>query len=180
MNKKIANLNSSELEKVFKINSKLRNYIKKEIEEFKTEEINDLLNYIKDSLSDYSISLYNNNYMNIKNREEFLNGIKKVSINYNILSNNEHDFLYKTIKVYNRLKRTNYYDNSYRILEIKFNLMIDKLKEIILKRFNLMAKEESETDLFETFLILYVNDKISDNEFYVDENYVLYKRVSFL
>ncbi|HFL2422538.1 TPA: hypothetical protein ACG3H7_002637 [Clostridioides difficile] len=76
MNKKIANLNSSELEKVFKINSKLRNYIKKEIEEFKME--------------------------------------------------------------------------------------------------------ESETDLFETFLILYVNDKISDNEFYVDENYVLYKRVSFL
>ena len=39
---------------------------------------------------------------------------------------------------------------------------------------------ESESYLFESFTMIYVDDEINDYDFYIDEDYVLYKRVSYL
>ncbi|HBF7929182.1 hypothetical protein [Clostridioides difficile] len=179
MNKKIAYLNREELKKVYKANSKLREYIRKDYEENQMYIVSQTLDYFRSSLANYSIDIYNNNYINVHDRNKFLEGIIKANSDH-ALSFDDSTILYETINIHNKLQHTDYDEENYKILEAKFNLMIEELKESVLKEFNNITMIESESYLFEAFTMIYVDDEINDYDFYIDEDYVLYKRVSYL
>ncbi|EIS9524179.1 hypothetical protein KWL52_006820 [Clostridioides difficile] len=178
--KKIADLNREELKRVYKTNSKLREYIRKDYEENQMYIVSQTLDYFRSSLANYSIGLYNNNYINIRNKDRFLEGVIRANSDYKLFHNNDDTILYETIAIQNELQHTDYDEENYKILENKFNLMIEELKENVLKEFNNMTMQESESYLFEAFTMTYVDDEINDDDFYIDDDYVLYKRVSYL
>ncbi|HBF1331024.1 TPA: hypothetical protein KON86_002930 [Clostridioides difficile] len=178
--KKIADLNREELKRVYKTNSKLRDSIREDYEDNQMYIVNETLDYFRSSLADYSIGLYNNNYINIRDKNKFLEGVIRANSNHKLFYNNNDAILYETIAIQNKLQHTDYDKENYKILENKFNLMIEELKENVLKEFNNMTMPESECYLLESFITMYVGDEINDNEFYIDEDYVLYKRVSYL
>ncbi|MCC0678202.1 MULTISPECIES: hypothetical protein [unclassified Clostridioides] len=178
--KKITDLNREELKRVYKTNSKLREYIRKDYEDNQMYIVSQTLVYFEDSLSNYSIDIYNDNYINIRNKDRFLEGVIRANGDHKLFHNNDDTILYETIAIQNELKHTDYDEENYKILENKFNLMIEELKENVLKEFNNMTMQESESYLFEAFIMTYVDDEINDYDFYIDEDYVLYKRVSYL
>lgn len=178
--KKIADLNREELKRVYKTNSKLRDSIREDYEDNQMYIVNETLDYFRSSLADYSIGLYNNNYINIRDKNKFLEGVIRANSNHKLCVNDDSTILYEAINIHNKLQNTDYDEENYKILENKFNLMIEELKENVLKEFNDMTMPESECYLLEAFIMIYVDDEINDNEFYIDEDYVLYKRVSYL
>lgn len=167
-------LNDDELLKVYKKNTKLQLEVRQSYKESQTYIINFTLDYIRDSLCSYSIDFDGNNYIKIKNKRKFILGLKSANSKHRFLDNEGLKILNNIITLYNRLTYLDNNNMSYKKIRHKINIMTNKLKQMVIKEFNEMTKI-SEDYLSRLFLDVYVEDKLSNNKFYVDKDYVLYE-----
>ncbi|HBF1820635.1 TPA: hypothetical protein KNT04_002614 [Clostridioides difficile] len=167
-------LNDDELLKVYKKNTKLQLEVRQSYQESQTYIINFTLDYIRDSLCSYSIDFDGNNYIKIKNKRKFIFGLKSANSKYRFLDNEGLKILNNIITLYNRLTYLDNNNMGYKKIRYKINIMTNKLKQMVIKEFNEMTKI-SEDYLSRLFLDVYVEDKLSNNKFYVDKDYVLYE-----
>ncbi|HBG5344124.1 TPA: hypothetical protein KQG29_001488 [Clostridioides difficile] len=167
-------LSDDDLLKVYKKNTKLQLEVRQSYQESQTYIINFTLDYIRDSLCSYSIDFDGNNYIKIKDKRKFILGLKSANSKYKLLDNEGLKILNNIITLYNRLTYLDKNNIGYKKIKHKINTMTNKLKQMVIKEFDEMTKI-SEDYLSRLFLDVYVEDKLSNNKFYVDKDYVLYE-----
>ncbi|MCC0664579.1 hypothetical protein [Clostridioides sp. ZZV15-6597] len=167
-------LNDEDLLKVYHKNTKLQLKVKESYQDSQIYMIKLTLDYIKDSLYDYSINFDGNSYIKIKDKRKFILGIKSAHAKHKILDDEGLKILNNIITLYSRLCYIDEHSIGYKKIKHRINIMTNKLKQIVLEEFNYMT-EVSENHLIRLFTNVYVEDNLSDNRFYVDEDYVLYE-----
>lgn len=175
--KKIADLNREELKIVWGKNSQLREEVRKACEENDMYWIDEILAHINKSLDDWSVGFYNNNYINIKNGHKFLFELNSVCKKFSFLSEEDLKSTEYAIALINKLQCMDFENKRFNMLENKINSLVKKLEEKVIEEFNNMTEPLAEEYLLENFIEFYVDAYLNDDEFYIDNDYILYEKI---
>ncbi|EGT4582865.1 hypothetical protein QRX12_15445 [Clostridioides difficile] len=175
--KKIANLNKEELKIIWEKNSQLREDVRKACEDNDMYWIDEILCHLNKSLDDWSIGFYNDNYIKIEDNHKFLLELKSVCEKFSFLSEEEQRPLEYAISLIDKLHCMDFENKRFNMLENKINNMVKKLEEKVIEEFNKMTEPLDKEYLLENFIEFYVEAYLNDNEFYIDNEYVLYEKI---
>ncbi|HGM3195536.1 TPA: hypothetical protein ACKOIF_000912 [Clostridioides difficile] len=175
--KKIADLNKEELKIIWEKNSQLREDVRKACEDNDMYWIDEILCNLNKSLTDWSIGFYNNNYIKIGDNHKFLLELKSVCEKYSFLSEEDLKSLEYAIALINKLHCMDFENKRFDMLENKINNMVKKLEEKVIEEFNKMTEPLDKEYLLENFIEFYVDANLDDDNFYIDNEYVLYEKI---
>lgn len=174
--KNISELSEKELTKIWEVNEKLRSKVEDDYIESEMFYISEILHCIKNSLKNWSIGFYNQNYIDIKNNYDFLNGLLEIQKDYCFLEDKYTNNIRKLIDEYNEFYCMSYDDENYERIEEEIYFKIEKIKEIFLNEINDITNHNDEEDLKRYFIEFYMEERIKNMEdYYIDNNYVLYE-----
>lgn len=169
-------LNSEELKLVFENNSNLQEKVFNDM----FEDINywneEILSCWKGGAIDYCIGWDRGTYFKVKDRQEFIDGLKKAQKTFCFLADKWNEKINYAEHLINRLNNLVYWDE---VNEERLNNRIDELiEELKTACYNQFMSEyencfDSENQL-DYFLEFYSSERMDDS-FYVDENYTLYE-----
>ncbi|MCC0678199.1 MULTISPECIES: hypothetical protein [unclassified Clostridioides] len=175
--KKIADLNKEELKIVWEKNSQLRDDVRKTCEENDMYWIGEILDCLNGVLTDWSVGFYNDNYIKIKDGHEFLYKLNSVCKESSFLSKEDLKPLEYGITLIDKLYCMDSDNKRYDMLETKINNIVERIEEKVIEEFNKMTEPLGEEYLLENFIEFYVDAYLNDDEFYIDNEYVLYEKI---
>lgn len=134
MNKRyLESLGKSELETIIVYNNDLRNMLEEKY-------IEDTMFYVGDILEvvggDYSIGFYQCNYWYSARTIEAMESIIKATEAYGLCSDEEIEIVKYCIELMNRLNDMDYDNKQYDDLEIKIEILLDEIDDIVTINFN--------------------------------------------
>lgn len=179
--KHLNELNPGELKLVFENNSKLQKEVLNDMFENANYWSGEYLKCWKRGAIDYCIGWDRGTYFEVKDRQEFIDGLKEAQNTFCFLADEWNKKINYAEHLINRLNNLVYWDevNEER-LNNRIDELIEELETACYKR--LMSEYEecfdSENQL-NYFLEFYSNERIDDN-FYVDENYTLYEHIDYV
>ncbi|EQF22241.1 hypothetical protein QEW_4410 [Clostridioides difficile CD160] len=177
--KKISELEDCELKKLFRVNSKLRKAVSDSYEESQMYVINRILEYIKDSFTDYSIKFNNKNFISVRCKYKFIMKLKEFFDSDFYPKLDCEQLVNDALQLYNKFENAVYFNEEYCNNIYKLNLKIKELENIVLRNFNEMTNIDEDFLLY-IFVNSYVEENLNDKDFYIDENFVLYEVISYL
>lgn len=95
--KEVKELTNKEVELLLE-NDNIQDEIMNDVMESESLYIDEMLNYIKPYLSDYSIMAYSYSYMNVSDIAGFINGVNKLNDDFNIFHASDIPMLYNAIE----------------------------------------------------------------------------------
>lgn len=134
--------------------------------------VNEILDYIKDSLKDYSIGAFAYyNYINVdlKKTGAFINGMNELQNDFLLIDSlNFRELLSETEKIYNEYISSDMYSDEYIELENNLventselaNILLDKMV-VILEYFRDFKTVELESDYIEDYLDFYYDTEVA-------------------
>ena len=180
--KNVKDLNTEELKLVFENNSKLQEKVFDDMFDAADFWCGEYLNCWKRGAIDYSIGWDRGIYFKSRDDKLFIDGLKEAQHIYCFLADEYKKKIEYVENLLNRLEYV-YYNSSeenYNRLETRVNELIEELENACYNRF--MNEYEycfDSKNQMEYFLDFYVDEKM-DNNFYVDEEYTLFKHVEYV
>lgn len=179
MAKKYVNeLTKDELTKVYHANKKLREDIKNDIIDTEMFYISEQLDYIRDSLSDWSIGIYDHNYITVDDNVKFIEGMEEMDKSIPVFSDKQMEQLSLAIKLKNEYINEDIYSDRYYELEEELERsaknIANMLAETYTKTLNSLYKEENQIEyLFE----FYADNRLNSKCYIIEENedFILYE-----
>ena len=180
MNKKyLKDLNTDELTKVFHANKTLQNQIYDDMVDTEMSYISEQLDYLKDGISDWSIGVYNRNYINVSDADKFIESLDEVEKSIPILIDEDTPKLQGALELRDNYRNADMYSDEYDRLEEELDEVADELANLVTKRFTQVldgcSKEEYQIDYFIEF---YSDSRLDADSCYInaDKNdYILYE-----
>lgn len=174
-------LNSEELKLVFENNSKLQEEVFNDMFENANYWNEEYLSCWERGAIDYCIGWDRGTYFEVKDRQGFIDGLKKAQKTFGFLVDEWNEKINYTEHLISRLNNLVYWDevNEER-LNNRIDELIEKLETACYKR--LMSEYESCFDSenqLDYFLEFYSSERMDDS-FYVDENYTLYEHIDYV
>lgn len=167
MKRKIKELSSDELIKVFHANQKLREEIADDWMETQMFYIREYLEELRPALIDWSIGFDNYNYLQIDNHYEFLLALIELQKKYAVLPDDTTEYMYQLRDKFMEVPD----DQSFIDLEKQVDDLLSQLLDV----FNFITEYPTTADLEEYFLDFYAESRLDDS-FYVDDDYTLYEQ----
>lgn len=177
-------LSVKELEKVLDKNSELKKQVFDDM--FDTAHFWNMeyLDSWENKGIDYAMGYSQGAYFHCKDEELFLDGLKKAQHDYCFLADEYNEVIEYAEKLMSRMENldydSKYYDNNYERLADRLTELINELEYECYKRF--MEEYEScfnddyKKDYFVDF---YVNERMDMEDFYIDDDYVLYEHIEY-
>lgn len=176
-------LNQEELLKVFEVNSKLEEQVFNDMFDnahfWNTEYLDSWNGGI-----DYCIGYDRGTYFNCTDEELFLDGLKKAQEMYGFLADKYNPVIEYAEKLLNRMDNldydSKYYDNNYERLAERVTELINELEHECYKRFMDEYEccfDDENKKLY--FIEFYADSRMDDDDFYVDDDYVLYEHIEY-
>lgn len=175
--KKINDLSEDELKIVWEKNSKLRDDVRRTCEDNDMYLIGEILDILSESLDNWSVGFYNNNYIKIKDGNYFIFKLNSVCEKYCFLSIEDSKYLNYGVVLINRLNCMDCDNKRFDMLENKINDMAQVFKEKVIEEFNKMTMPLEYDYLLENFIEFYVEQYLNDDKFYIDDEYMLYEKI---
>ncbi len=176
--KKINSLTTDELKKVFNNNLVLQKEVYDDAIDTANIYVNDYLNCFECGTLEYNIG-YPGDYMIVKNKYDFIQGLKEVYKMFCILPDETLAMINYCDKLMERYDNIPFYDckNTDR-LEKRINELVTELKNIfferILDEYNFYYNGDN---LQEYFLDSWI--EATNDNYYVDDNYTLYQHIEY-
>lgn len=179
----LKDLSREELLKVFEVNNKLEEQVFDDMFDnahyWNTEYLESWNGGI-----DYAIGYDRGAYFNCSDEELFLDGLKKAQKDYGFLADEYNSVIEYAEEIMNRMDNLNYeskyYDNNYERLADRLTELINELEHECYKRF--MDEYEccfDDRNKQSYFIEFYVDSRMDDDDFYVDDDYVLYEHIEY-
>lgn len=166
--KKLSELTTEDLKKVWEVNEKLQVEVNEDYQESQMIWISDLLGGIKGALKDWSIGFYQRNYIDIKDDFLFLDALQSADKDSIIFLDEDRERLNKAIEEYN---------NSYEEDEdiIKLESESEYFQEKTLEYFDLVTNIDF--DYIESYFYEFYIDERMNDDFFIDEDFILYENI---
>jgi hypothetical protein len=182
--RKLNTLNKEELLKVLKKNSKLEEKVFDDMFDNANYWNSEYLSCWKNKGVDYCIGYDRGTYFECTDKELFLDGLKVAQNNFGFLADKYNDIIVYVENLINKMNclncYSNYYDNNYERLENRIDELIEELESECYKRFmeeyECCFNNDYKEDYFYEF---YVDSRMDNEDFYVDDNYVLYEHIEY-
>ena len=177
----VEKLSKKELVKVFDANAKLQEAVYKDMLESEMFWIGEQLDYIKDSLQNWSIGVYNHNYISVKDIDGFIDGLIDMDKSIPLFSNEGAKQIYEVERMRNEFYNKNCYDEDYEEAEEELEQAVKDLAEEVVKQFEERLSGCSDrNNLLEYFIDFYYDARMESGSMYIqDDSYVLYEDVSY-
>lgn len=181
--KYIKDLDNKELEKVYHANEALRSNIEDDMVETEMHHISEQLDYLRHSLSDWSIGAYNRNYISVSDADKFIKALDDVEKSIPILIDEDTPKLKEALELRDEYRDTNVYTDEFDKLEEKLGEVANDMADLVVDRFTQAldgcSKEEYQIDYFIEF---YSDARLDSDSCYIvveDDNYVLHEDISY-
>ena len=180
--KNFKELSIEELELVFENNSKLQENVFDDMFDNANFWCSEYLNCWKNGSIDYCIGWDRGTYFSVKDCGMFLEGLEKAQKLYGFLSDDYNHMIEKAWELYDKYTYHAYdfSDLNYERIENRLTDIIETLESACYKRF--MNEYEycfDSKNQLDYFLDFYSDARMND-DFYVDENYVLFEHVDYV
>lgn len=179
--KYIKDMSKEELVKVFHANSKLKDDIYEDMVESEMLFVSEQLDYLRDSLSDWSIGTYNRNYMTIGDSDKFIEGMIKLDNSIPLLIEDDLPKLKEAVELRDKYRNTDVDSEEFEDLEEEVDEVAEELADLAVMRFTRrldgLSKEEYQIDYFLDF---YVDARLEEDGCYIladMKDYILYEDV---
>ena len=179
--KKLNELNNEELKKVYNVNKKLQNDVINDYQESEMDYISDVLEPLKEGLNDWSIGFHQYNYIKIKDNKSFLYGVIESTKEYSLLDESDKNTMVlidNILEKINILECMDYSNKNYDILENWIDRKIEVIKNMVLESFNSLTAMDYDY-MKEYFIEFYVNERMDINDYYINDNYELFKHIEY-
>lgn len=184
MMKDFKDLNREELLKVLEANSKLKEEVFNDMFDNAHFWNMEYLDSWKNKGIDYAMGYDRSAYFYCKDEELFLDGLKKAQHDYCFLADKYNPVIEYAEKIMNRMNNldynSKYYDNNYERLTERLTELINELEHECYKRFmeeyEYCFNDENKKDYFIEF---YVDSRMDMEDFYIDDDYVLYEHIEY-
>jgi hypothetical protein len=175
----VEKLSKEELVKVFEANAKLREAVYGDMVDSEMFWIGEQLDYIKDSLQDWSIGVYNYNYISVKDIDGFIDGLIKMNKEVPLFEDTKQIFEVERMRDEFYIKDC--YDEDYEEAEEKLDEAVKALAEEVVKQFEKRLNDCADNDnMLEYFLDFYYDARMESGSMYIqDDSYELYEDVSY-
>lgn len=175
----VEELSKEELVKVFKANARLQEAVYEDMVDSEMFWISEQLNYIKDSLHNWSIGVYNRNYISVKDIDGFIDGLIEMDKEVPLFEDTKQIFEVERMK--NELYNKNCYDEDYEEAEKELKDAIEDLAQEVVKQFEKrLAGCLDRNNQLEYFLDFYYDARMESGSMYIKDNsYELYEDVSY-
>ena len=171
--KEVQELNNNEVEMLLD-NHNIQGDIMEYVMDCEYSYIDDMLQYIKPYLSDYSIMAYSHSFMTVSDVAGFINGVNKLNDDFGIFNDTHIETLHNAIEsadryMFSEIGSDEYIDamdevNSY--VKVISNYLINEFREI-LEYYGTFDRVYHESDYVNNYL-----ENIYDNECLIDGNKV--------
>jgi len=177
--KYLKDLNNEELIKVFHANQKLRNDIYEDMVETEMHYISEQLNYLEDGLRDWSIGIYNRNYISVSDPDKFIEALDDVERAIPILTDNDKSKLKEALELREKCRNAEMYSDEYYELKDELEEVADELANLVTKRFTQVLDScNNEEHQIEYFIEFYSDSRLDGDKCYInvdDGDYILYE-----
>lgn len=175
----VEKLSKEELVKVFEANAELREAVYDDMVDSEMFWISEQLNYIKDSLQDWSIGVYNHNYISVKDIDGFIDGLIEMDKAVPLFEDAKQ--IFEVERMRNEFYNKNCYDEDYEEAEEELEKAIKDLAQEVVKQFEKrLAGCLDRDNQLEYFLDFYYDARMESGSMYIqDDSYVLYEDVSY-
>lgn len=176
--KNFKSLTTEELKKVFKNNEKLRCEILSAAHDDVNCWINEYMNCFDCGTLEYNIG-YPGDYIRVKNKYDFIQGLKQLQKDYCYLSTKADENIEYCELLMNRYDNLSYsdYKNTDR-LAARIDELISELKDQLLK---VLATEFNyyydDVNLCNYFIEIYADNMMGN--YYIDDNYILFQHIEY-
>lgn len=177
----VEELSKEELVKVFKANARLQEAVYEDMVDSEMFWISEQLNYIGDSLYNWSIGAYNHNYISVKDYDGFINGLIEMDKSIPLFSDEDAKKIYEVERMRDEFYIKDCYDEDYEEAEEKLDEAVKALAEEVVRQFERRINDCSDNDnMLEYFFDFYLNSRIEPETMYIqDDSYELYEDVSY-
>lgn len=174
-------LNLEELKEVYEKNSKLQTMVFDDMMETASLWCDEYLDCFERGSVDYCIGWDRGTYFKCKNRDGFIDGLKKAQKNYGFLSDDYNSKIEYVEKLIGRLEHLVYWDE---VNEDRLNVRIDELIEELetacyqrfMNEYEYCFNSENQLDYF---INDFVERCLEDQEYYVDEDMIMYRDIYY-
>lgn len=176
MNKKyLKDMSVEELKKVFNSNEQLRNDILDDMIDTEMFYIDEYLSFIRDSLSNWNIGVYDRNYITVSNLSGFIYGMEEMNNSIPVLIDEDTPLLTEALSILEEYRSVDMYTDEYEELEENLSNIVDKLSDRFIYRISQGLEgcynEEYQLDYFLEF---YSEARLDGDRCYIDnEDYIL-------
>ena len=175
MKKNIQELSGEELVFVWENNQKLQDIVEEDYIESEMYYISEILSEFSLSLRDWSIGFYNQNYIRIKDNEQFLTDAIDATKKCGFLADRHKNL---TDELQELWQKYNYgSEENIEELEEKIEEKTEELMDIVIDTFNIFTTIEPDY-LLNYFVEFYVDSRM-DETYYIDENYSLFQDIAY-
>ena len=175
----VEELSKEELVKVFKANARLQKAVYADMVDSELFWIGEQLDYIKDSLQDWSIGVYNHNYISVKDIDGFIDGL--IEMNKEVPLFEDTKQIFEVDRMINEFYIKDCYDEDYEEAEKELEKAIKDLTEKVVRHFEERLDWCLDRDnQLEYFLDFYYDARMESGAMYIkDDSYELYEDVSY-
>ena len=175
----VEELSKEELVKVFKANARLQKAVYADMVDSELFWIGEQLDYIKDSLQDWSIGVYNHNYISVKHIDGFIDGL--IEMNKEVPLFEDTKQIFEVDRMINEFYIKDCYDEDYEEAEKELEKAIKDLTEKVVRHFEERLDWCLDRDnQLEYFLDFYYDARMESGAMYIkDDSYELYEDVSY-
>lgn len=159
-------LSKEELEKVFEKNGRLRELLNEYTQDTESFYISDQLEYLRDSISDYSIDPYGYSFISVRNSLDFMFDVKRLCKDMAILSESEKELYLDKAE---ELSKEIYHEGNDSVKNnIAFVTAIADLRDVILgKMLEHLRYADSDEALKNFFMDVFIYD---NTDMYIDDH----------
>ena len=180
--KHISELSIEELKKVFDKNEKLRYDVKNDMVKNEMFWIEEQMDYLRDSLSSWSIGQCNRNqHITVKNPSDFIYNLAELQKSVPVLPIEYDDYIKEAIDLVEKYRSVDMYSNEYDELEERIEKIANELADAVKNQYTKILDDYCLDDKYakEHFIEFYVDNRMDDT-FYINDDYELFESVSYV
>jgi hypothetical protein len=182
--KYIEKLTKEELKLVFKANNQLQNDVYEDMIDSELHWVGEQLDYIRASLSDWSIGAYNRNYLKVKDNSGFIDGLIEMDKGIPLFSDKEAKQIYEVQELRDRFYEMPSDEDGYEELEEEYEAAVQELAEAVTDKFGQRLDDCSNSEYqLDYFIEFYADARLEEDLFYIDDeddSYVLFQDIAYI
>jgi hypothetical protein len=166
----ISELTTEELKQVFKANHKLQGDVYEDMIDSEMHWIGEQLDYIRDSLRDWSIGAYGHNFIKIKDTDKFIAGLIKMDNGIPLFSDKDAKQIYEVEKLRDSFYNKDSDDEDYEEVEEELEEAVKELAEAVVDKFTQRLYDCSNSDYqLDYFIEFYCDSRLEQDLVYIDD-----------
>jgi hypothetical protein len=176
----IEEMDRDQLEAVFNANQGLRQAITDDMIDTEMMWISDQIDFIRKSLSDWSIGINQHNYITVKDHDGFLDGMLKMDNSVPAFTDKEAEELHAVIALRDEVNSTNVYEDGFDELVEQLDTATEDLAGSLADNFTRRLEHcYGREAQFDYFLDFYAEERLDGTEYIQDDTFILYEDISY-